>query len=97
VALTIAWGRVEGRAGCRGSAGRFGAENVYLSIEQRDGDGAVTVVAKDDGRGAGSVRPGHGLTGLRERIEGIGGKMEVVAQPGDGVTLRALLPVREDS
>ncbi len=37
---------------------------------------------------------GHGLSGLRERIEGLGGKIEVEAQPGVGLTLRALLPAR---
>ena len=68
------------------------ADNVYLAIEERDG--AITVVAKDDGRGASAVKAGHGLTGLRERIEGMGGRVEVSASPGQGVTLRALLPLR---
>ena len=68
-----------------------GAENVYLTIEAR-GE-AVTVTARDDGRGAAEVRPGHGLSGLRERIEGMGGKFEIEARPGAGLTLRALLPV----
>jgi len=68
-----------------------GAENVYLTIEAR-GE-AVTVTARDDGRGAAEVRPGHGLSGLRERIEGMGGKFEIEARPGAGLTLRALLPL----
>jgi signal transduction histidine kinase len=68
-----------------------GAENVYLTIEAR-GE-AVTVTARDDGRGAAEIRPGHGLSGLRERIEGMGGKFEIEARPGAGLTLRALLPV----
>jgi signal transduction histidine kinase len=54
--------------------------------------GTVAVIARDDGRGAASMKAGHGLTGLRERIEGIGGRMEVDARPGEGVTLRAMLP-----
>jgi signal transduction histidine kinase len=68
------------------------AENVYLVVDEKDGE--VVVTARDDGRGAAGLKPGHGLTGLRERIEGMGGKMEVVAQPGAGLTLRALLPSR---
>ncbi len=67
-----------------------GADNVFLTVEERDG--AIVVVARDDGRGAASLEPGHGLTGLRERIEGMGGQVEVDARPGRGVTLRALLP-----
>jgi signal transduction histidine kinase len=69
-----------------------GAENVFLSIETKDDTVAVTV--RDDGRGAAELRVGHGLSGLRERIEGLGGKIEVEAQPGVGLTLRALLPAR---
>jgi signal transduction histidine kinase len=69
-----------------------GAENVFLSIATKNDTVAVTV--RDDGKGAVEVRAGHGLSGLRERIEGLGGKMEVEAQPGVGFTLRALLPTR---
>lgn len=68
-----------------------GAENVYLTIEAR-GE-TVTFTARDDGRGAAEVRAGHGLSGLRERIEEIGGKVEIEARPGAGLTLRALLPL----
>jgi signal transduction histidine kinase len=68
------------------------AENVFLVVEQRDE--TITVVARDDGRGAASVQAGHGLTGLRERVEGMGGRVEVDSRLGYGVTLRALLPLR---
>jgi signal transduction histidine kinase len=70
------------------------AENVFLAVEQREG--TIAVVARDDGRGAAQVKPGHGLTGLRERIEGMGGQVHVDSQPGGGVTLRAHLPSRGD-
>jgi len=68
------------------------AENVFLSVETKGNTVAVTV--RDDGRGAAELRLGHGLSGLRERIEGLGGKIEVEARPGVGLTLRALLPAR---
>lgn len=69
-----------------------GAENVFLSIESKDA--AVAVTVRDDGRGTAELRVGHGLAGLRERIEGLGGKIEVDAGAGVGLTLRALLPAR---
>lgn len=69
-----------------------GAENVFLSIET-NGD-AVALTVRDDGRGAAELRLGHGLSGLRERIEGLGGKIEIETQPGVGLTLRMLLPAR---
>jgi signal transduction histidine kinase len=72
-----------------------GAENVFLSIAAKDDTVAVTV--RDDGRGAAELRLGHGLSGLRERIEGLGGRIEVEARPGVGLTLRALLPARADA
>lgn len=69
-----------------------GAENIYLTIEAKDDTVAVT--ARDDGRGAGEAQVGHGLSGLRERIEGMGGKVEIEARQGAGLTLRAFLPTR---
>jgi signal transduction histidine kinase len=72
-----------------------GAANVYLEVEADAGK--VTVTARDDGRGAAAIRVGHGLSGLRERIEGMGGTMEIVAAQGAGLTLRALLPARGGS
>jgi signal transduction histidine kinase len=72
-----------------------GAQNVYLAVAT-EGE-TVTVTAKDDGRGvaeAARLHVGHGLSGLRERIEGMGGSVEIEAQPGAGLTLRALLPAR---
>lgn len=67
-----------------------GAENVYLSVETKDDTVAVTV--RDDGRGAMELKVGHGLSGLKERIEGLGGTLVIESQPGLGLTLRALLP-----
>jgi signal transduction histidine kinase len=69
------------------------AENVYLAVASSE-DGAVAVTARDDGRGATDVRPGHGLAGLRERIEGMGGTVAIETRKGAGLTLRALLPAR---
>jgi signal transduction histidine kinase len=70
------------------------AANVFLAVEERDG--TIGVSARDDGRGAstGNVKAGHGLSGLRERVEAMGGRVEIDSRPGEGVTLRALLPSR---
>ena len=61
----------------------------------RSGD-AVEVEVVDDGRGAGSsaVRPGGGLTGMRERAEAIGGSFEAGDRPGGGFVVWARLPVQ---
>jgi two-component system, NarL family, sensor histidine kinase DesK len=47
----------------------------------------------DDGRGAPVARPGgNGLTGLRERVQSIGGTVEAGAGPGGGFRLTVRVP-----
>jgi signal transduction histidine kinase len=67
------------------------AKNVWIDLDRRDG--RVELSARDDGRGGERVTPGHGLAGMRERIEGAGGRLEVRARPGAGFELRASFPV----
>jgi signal transduction histidine kinase len=59
--------------------------------------GAVEVEAVDDGRAAGIAqeqgRPGHGLTGMRERVGLHGGELEVGRRPTGGFRVRARLPL----
>jgi signal transduction histidine kinase len=67
---------------------------VHLSAE-RD---SVVVEVSDDGAGfdAGGVAR-SGLSGLKDRIDALGGKLEVVSQPGLGTRLRASLPAQAAS
>jgi signal transduction histidine kinase len=67
-----------------------GAENLWVSCVR--GDGRVEIRARDDGRGAEQVRPGHGLRGMRERLEEMGGGLEVRSAPGQGFSVHAWLP-----
>ncbi len=62
--------------------------------------GSVRLQVVDDGRGfdseeAFTTRAGHfGLVGMRERVEGVGGRFEVKTSPGDGTALLMEVPVR---
>jgi signal transduction histidine kinase len=57
-------------------------------------DGMVEVEVRDDGRGAtGPVRPGGGLTGMRERAAALGGRFEAGGAPTGGFRVWAALPV----
>ena len=67
-----------------------GARHLWITVE-RSNDG-VRMIARDDGRGASPVVPGHGLTGMRERLQDLGGGLELTSQPGVGFTLIAALP-----
>jgi signal transduction histidine kinase len=44
----------------------------------------LRVVAEDDGVGADALTPGNGLSGLRERVASVGGKVHVTTAPGQG-------------
>ena len=69
------------------------ARNVEVKL--RTDDEAILIEVADDGRGfdPGSARAGIGLSAMRERVEGLGGKIEVRSPPGEGtkVTLRVPL------
>ena len=66
------------------------AQNLWLRVEQDDH--ALTLHAHDDGRGAGSFACGNGLTGMRERLETLGGRLELNPSSGRGFSLTAALP-----
>jgi two-component system sensor histidine kinase DesK len=46
---------------------------------------------EDDGRG-GTIRPGNGLEGMRERLQVLGGSLRIEPAPGRGTRLLAELP-----
>jgi two-component system sensor histidine kinase DesK len=57
-----------------------------------DGDRVVFRV-RDDGRG-GAHPGGNGLTGMRERVEALGGALSLVSLAGQGTELEIRLPFR---
>jgi PAS domain S-box-containing protein len=68
---------------------------VRLRIE---GQEAVAEVA-DDGRGfdTESVQAGVGLSAMRERVEALGGNIEVKSRPGEGTRVEVRVPLRGDT
>lgn len=75
------------------NAARHGhADNLWLTL-RRDGD-RLRMELRDDGRaGSGELRFGNGLTGMRERLEAIGGGVDASRASAGGVQLSAWLPV----
>ena len=66
---------------------------VRLRLQQQDGQVAVTV--SDDGAGfdpARAERHGMGLGLMRERVAELGGTFRLDSTPGQGTTVRVLLP-----
>lgn len=65
------------------------------TVTLRYREDALTLTITDDGRGAAAVAdgPGHGLTGMRERIALYGGTLTAGPGPGGGYEVTAVLPV----
>jgi len=62
---------------------------------------AVTVTVADDGRGAAAEPPatagGHGVLGMRERVEALGGTIRVGPERGGGYRVHAVLPTAQSA
>lgn len=56
---------------------------------------ALQIAVTDNGRGAAGdkTQPGHGLIGMRERVEGFGGKLQAGPKVGGGFSVDAKLPI----
>jgi len=68
------------------------ARSAVVSLAAGPADLAVEV--RDDGRGIDAAAvAGVGLRSLRERVEELGGRYEVVCPPSGGTTVRAWLPI----
>ena len=70
-----------------------GARNVEVRLRV-EGEALVAAVI-DDGRGfhSASTRTGVGLVGMGERVEGLGGKIEVSSRPGEGTKVTVKVPL----
>lgn len=70
-----------------------GASNVGLRL-RAEGEALVAEVT-DDGRGFDpvAVEGGVGLVGMRERVEAVGGEIEVSSRPGAGTKLAVRVPL----
>ena len=73
------------------------AEAETLSVEISERDAEVAVSVRDDGTGFGRERlrdGGFGLIGMEERVQLVGGRLEIDSSPGGGTAVRAWLPAR---
>jgi signal transduction histidine kinase len=67
------------------------ASTVKVSLDEH-GD-QIQLCVRDDGvGGVDPRRGGSGLVGLRDRIEALGGSIDVISPPGGGTTIKAFLP-----
>lgn len=71
------------------------ARDCRVRIEAEVADRDLRVSVSDDGPGGADPGRGTGLIGLADRVEALGGRMEIVSPAGAGTTLRATVPIAE--
>jgi signal transduction histidine kinase len=72
------------------------AKHAHASVAHVDveaTDGVLQVSIRDDGDGGANPARGSGLIRLTDRVEALGGTIEVTSPVGQGTTLRVTLPV----
>ncbi|MDM7456969.1 MAG: ATP-binding protein, partial [Tepidimonas sp.] len=73
------------------------AQARRVTIDVSDLEDHLTIEIADDGRGASPQELGKdrsfGLLGLRERAQSVGGWLDVVTAPGQGMTLILSVPL----
>jgi signal transduction histidine kinase len=74
------------------------AKASRVSILLTEGPKGVSLVVEDDGEGFDPARAGRGHLGLvhmRERVEVLGGQLELETAPGRGTSVYVHLPQKE--
>jgi len=76
-----------------------GASSVELTI--REWNGGIQLMVRDDGKGfdptVPPTAPALGLSGMRERVRHLGGRLDVESTPLRGTTILAWLPLASGS
>jgi signal transduction histidine kinase len=70
------------------------AQAEHAEVRASVQDGLLRVEVRDDGIG-GADANGHGLTGLRDRVTALGGRLELATPASGGTLLSATLPLSE--
>jgi signal transduction histidine kinase len=69
------------------------ALSAHVAVEDRAG--VLWLSVRDDGVG-GAAPEGSGLIGLRDRVEALGGSIEVSSHSGEGTLVQAMLPLQPE-
>ncbi len=68
------------------------ADASQARVTVRHRDGWLELIVSDDGRGGADASSGSGLTGLVDRVEAIGGTIQIDSPQDAGTTVRVKLP-----
>jgi signal transduction histidine kinase len=71
------------------------AQASVIHVELTVIDEMLEVVVRDNGVGSADPRRGSGLIGLRDRVETLGGTIEIASAVGQGTSLLAKIPINK--
>jgi signal transduction histidine kinase len=69
------------------------ARASVVEVDLQVTDNVLRLLVRDDGVGGADASRGSGLIGLADRVEAVGGSMDITSPPGRGTTLRAAIPL----
>ena len=75
------------------------SQGRHVTVDLRGGASGLALTITDDGVGFDvntTWRKGLGLISMRERLEAVGGSLEILSRPGEGTRIEAAVPVRLD-
>jgi signal transduction histidine kinase len=75
------------------AAKHSGASLITVSAEVEQVDGTVRLEVADDGVGGADFSGGTGLLGLKDRVDALGGRIDLHSPRGGGTTLCVVLPL----
>jgi len=65
---------------------------IYLWQDEK----ILRIIIKDNGSGSGEIKEGIGISGMRERITGMGGELQV-SRLSDGFEVKAEIPLKQEN
>jgi signal transduction histidine kinase len=69
------------------------ARAAAVTVDMRIDDSVLRLSITDDGVGGADPALGSGLVGLKDRVQALGGELDIGSAPGQGTTLRATIPI----
>jgi signal transduction histidine kinase len=73
------------------------AQASVVNVDLDTQDGTLQLAIRDDGMGGANPKQGSGLIGLSDRVEALGGRLEVTSPAGSGTTLLIQIPLEGQS
>ncbi len=71
------------------------AHASLIHVDLDTNDTTVHLTLRDDGVGGADPTRGTGMVGLRDRIEALGGTIDITSPPGNGTTLTVHIPLND--